>query len=164
MFDSSWELRIFSLFHTRDNTTKTCFSISLPTPKLTISLIQYKFISTLRLFYLKAGAELRGVEKPCNNVFCYIDHSGNFPENSELMLKPLNSWMGLLEKHKHYRLPPTEQYEPLQVCLFCRWQFNGKDNFSFLGGVRFWFCFCSQRFSLSYFYCLDDGGFVLFLK
>ena len=95
MFDSSGRLRVFSLFHTSDNTTKTCFSISLPTPKLTISLIQYKFISTLRLFYL-------------NNVFCYIDHSQNFPENSELMLKPLNSWMGLLEKHKHYRLPPTE--------------------------------------------------------
>ena len=31
------------------------------------------------------------------------------------MLKPLNSWMGLLESDKHYRLVPTEQYEPLQV-------------------------------------------------
>ena len=30
-------------------------------------------ISTLRLFYLKAGAKLRGVKKPCNKVCCYID-------------------------------------------------------------------------------------------
>ena len=30
-------------------------------------------ISTLRLFYLKAGAKLRGGEKPCNKVCCYID-------------------------------------------------------------------------------------------
>ena len=30
-------------------------------------------ISTLRLFYLKAGAKLRGGEKPCNKVCCYIN-------------------------------------------------------------------------------------------
>ena len=82
MFDSSGGLRVFSLFHTSDNTTKTSFSISLPTPKLTISFIQYKFISTFRLFYLKARAKLRGVEKPCNKVCCYIDHNWDLPENS----------------------------------------------------------------------------------
>ena len=54
---------------------------------------------------------------PCNKVCCYID-GWNLPENSELMLKPQNSWLGLLEKDEHYRLLPTEEYEPLQVCSF----------------------------------------------
>ena len=38
-FDSSWRLRIFSLSHARDKTKKTSFFISLPSSKLTISLI-----------------------------------------------------------------------------------------------------------------------------
>ena len=96
---------------------KTYFSISLPGSKRTIPLTQYKYILTPWLFYMKAGARLRGVEKPCNKVCCYID-SWNLPENSELMLKPQNSWLGLLEKDEHYRLLPTEEYEPLQVCSF----------------------------------------------
>ena len=39
IFDSSWEIRIFSLSHARDKTKKKSFSISLPCSKLTISLI-----------------------------------------------------------------------------------------------------------------------------
>ena len=89
--------------------------MSLPGSKRTFSLTQYKFVLTPLLYYLKAGARLRGAEKPCNKVCCYID-GWNLSENSELMLKPLNSWLGLLEKYKHYRLLPTEGYEPLQVC------------------------------------------------
>ena len=38
IFDSSWEIRIFSLSHARDKTKKKSFSISLPCSKLTISL------------------------------------------------------------------------------------------------------------------------------
>ena len=38
-FDSSWGLRIFSLSHTQDKTKKPSFFISLPSSKLTISLI-----------------------------------------------------------------------------------------------------------------------------
>ena len=39
IFDSSWEIRIFSLSHARDKTKNKSFSISLPCSKLTISLI-----------------------------------------------------------------------------------------------------------------------------
>ena len=39
IFDSSWEIRIFSLSHARDKTKKKSFSISLPSSKLAISLI-----------------------------------------------------------------------------------------------------------------------------
>ena len=39
IFDSSWEIRIFSLSHARDKTKTKSFSISLPCSKLTISLI-----------------------------------------------------------------------------------------------------------------------------
>ena len=39
IFDSSWEIRIFSLSHARDKTKKKSFSISLPSSKLTTSLI-----------------------------------------------------------------------------------------------------------------------------
>ena len=39
IFDSSWEIRIFSLSHARDKTKKKSFSISLPCSKLTIALI-----------------------------------------------------------------------------------------------------------------------------
>lgn len=70
-------------------------------------------MTKLRIWSIVAGARLRGVEKPCNKVCCYID-GWNLPENSELMLKPQNSWLGLLEKDEHYRLLPTEEYEPLQ--------------------------------------------------
>ena len=37
--DSSWGLSIFSLSQTSDKTKKTSFSISLPSSKLTMSLI-----------------------------------------------------------------------------------------------------------------------------
>lgn len=70
-------------------------------------------MTKLRIWSIVAGARLRGAEKPCNKVCCYID-GWNLSENSELMLKPLNSWLGLLEKYEHYRLLPTEEYEPLQ--------------------------------------------------
>lgn len=70
-------------------------------------------MTKLRIWSIVAGARLRGAEKPCNKVCCYID-GWNLSENSELMLKPLNSWLGLLEKYEHYRLLPTEGYEPLQ--------------------------------------------------
>ena len=39
IFDSSWEIRIFSLSHARDKRKTKSFSISLPCSKLTISLI-----------------------------------------------------------------------------------------------------------------------------
>ena len=91
---------------------------------------------------MKAGARLRGVEKPCYKVCCYID-GWNLPENSELMLKPQNSWLGLLEKDEHYRLLPTEEYEPLQVCSFSE-DDNSTVKTSFLGFIfDFVFCFCS---------------------
>ena len=73
-------------------------------------------ISTLRLFYLKAGAKLRGGEKPCNKVCCYID--GWLPENSELMLKPLNSWMGLLEKHNIAIILLSYRLSNMNLCRF----------------------------------------------
>ena len=61
----------------------------------------------------------------------------NLSENSELMLKSLNSWLGLLEKYKHYRLLPTK---------LCRFVHSDNDNStektSFLGlGFVFDFVF-----------------------
>ena len=38
-FHSSWGLGFYSLYHARDETKKTSFSISLPSSKLTISPI-----------------------------------------------------------------------------------------------------------------------------
>ncbi|CAH3166466.1 unnamed protein product [Pocillopora meandrina] len=70
-------------------------------------------MTKLRIWSKVAGARLRGAEKPCNKVCCFVD-GWNLLENSELMLKSLNSWLGLLGKYKHYRLLPTKEYETLQ--------------------------------------------------
>ena len=69
----------------------------------------------------KAGARLRGVGKPYNRVCCYID-GWNLPEASEFKLEPVEkeNTLALLETVKQYRLRPTEEYPPLQVCL--RWK------------------------------------------
>ena len=58
-FDSSWGLRIFSLSHARQ---KTSFSISLPSSKLTISIIS-TIITLSTLLILVSG--MNGREQHC---------------------------------------------------------------------------------------------------
>ena len=42
----------------------------------------------------------------------------NLPENSELMLKPLNSWMGLLEKHNIAIILLSYRLSNMNLCRF----------------------------------------------
>ena len=57
-FDSSWELRIFSLSHARDKTIKPSFSISLLSLKLTISLILFTAHLFLKFVVFLGGPEV----------------------------------------------------------------------------------------------------------
>ena len=44
--------------------------------------------------------------------------SWNLPENSELILKPLNSWMGLLEKHNIAIILLSYRLSNMNLCRF----------------------------------------------
>ena len=76
-FDSSWGLRIFSLSHTRQ---KTYFSISLPSSKLTISLIS-TIITLSTLLILVSGMNAREQHCFLKRLSCritFIDNSCYF--------------------------------------------------------------------------------------
>ena len=76
-FDSSWGLRIFSLSHARQ---KTYFSISLPSSKLTISLIS-TIITLSTLLILVSGMNAREQHCFLKRLSCritFIDNSCYF--------------------------------------------------------------------------------------
>ena len=78
--------------------------------------------------------------------------SWNLPENSELMLKPLNSWMGLLEKHNIAIILLSYRLSNMNLCRFVYSEDDNsteKNNFSFF--LRFVFDFVFVRSDFCYF-------------